>query len=196
MRDEGKPRLSLVPTAAMWMTAQALTYGVKKHGKYSFKENGFPTTVMADKVLRHMFEYLDGKDADDESGLHPLAHAAADLAILLDIIARNNHQDDRFKKATTGYDEYLEDEIFPAGEPIVVKPWTLADIDAYLVDETMNICGTIEGKTGFFYIFKKDGKIGVMDQEQTTLVEFSDLTFDVEKAIIHITEVTNGSAKN
>jgi Domain of unknown function (DUF5664) len=97
MRDEGKPKLSLVPKSALWGCGEALTYGQTKHGKYSFKEDGFPLTVMADKVLRHMSQFLDGEDFDKESKIHHLHHAIADLAIMIDIKDNHPHQDDRFK---------------------------------------------------------------------------------------------------
>jgi len=98
MKSEGKPKLSLVPKTAIWGAAEALTYGMQKHGKYSFKEKGFAYTDMADKVLRHMTEWLDGNDFDKETGFHQLHHAIADLAILIDIVHNNPQQDDRFKR--------------------------------------------------------------------------------------------------
>lgn len=103
MKSEGKPKLSLVPKSAIWGAAEALTYGMQKHGKYSFKENGFPYTDLADKVLRHMTEWLDGNDFDKETGFHQLHHAIADLAILIDVVNNNSHQDDRFKKKKEPY---------------------------------------------------------------------------------------------
>lgn len=111
MKSEGKPKLSLVPKSAIWGAAEALTYGMQKHGKYSFKENGFPYTDLADKVLRHMTEWLDGNDFDKETGFHQLHHAIADLAILIDVVNNNSHQDDRFKRSQKKNPEKVE--IYP-----------------------------------------------------------------------------------
>lgn len=119
MKSEGKPKLSLVPKSAIWGAAEALTYGMQKHGKYSFKENGFPYTDLADKVLRHMTEWLDGNDFDKETGFHQLHHAIADLAILIDVVHNNPQQDDRFHRSIsddgfTEIDETLVDmQLYP-----------------------------------------------------------------------------------
>lgn len=107
MKSEGKPKLSLVPKSAIWGAAEALTYGMQKHGKYSFKEQGFPYTDLADKVLRHMTEWLDGNDFDKETGFHQLHHAIADLAILIDVVHNNPQQDDRFHRRKSS-DEFTE----------------------------------------------------------------------------------------
>lgn len=119
MKSEGKPKLSLVPKSAIWGAAEALTYGMQKHGKYSFKENGFPYTDLADKVLRHMTEWLDGNDFDKETGFHQLHHAIADLAILIDVVHNNPQQDDRFHRPVSDdVDEMLVDmQLYPEDYP-------------------------------------------------------------------------------
>jgi len=122
MRDEGKPKLSLVPKSALWGCGEALTYGQTKHGKYSFKEDGFPLTVMADKVLRHMSQFLDGEDFDKESKIHHLHHAIADLAIMIDIKDHHPHQDDRFKPA--------EPKVIQVAPIVAVGPGMAVERDA------------------------------------------------------------------
>ena len=113
MKDEGKPKLSLLPKSAQWAAARALTYGENKHGRFSFKENGYPYTVLADKVLRHMSQFLNGEDTDEESKLHHLDCCLADLMILVDTVHNHPHQDDRFHRPVndgyTGIDETLVD---------------------------------------------------------------------------------------
>lgn len=182
MKDEGKPKLSLVPKSAIYAGARALTYGETKHGRFSFKEDGFPCTVMADKVLRHIYQYLDGENVDEESGLHPLDHALADLMILVEIVEKHKHQDDRFLSI-----HKQEQRTHKSIQPSV---WGQNEIEAYLLPDPINlsICGKLEGKEGFHYIVysEKEGKLLLLDQDRAR-IEYKSLTFDPDSAIIEIT---------
>lgn len=95
--DQGKPRIELIPTEAIDQMAYALMFGARKYDDHNFKK-GLRHTRVAGSVLRHIFEWLAGSDKDKESGLHPLAHAAAGLCILLYQIAHKPELDDRYKK--------------------------------------------------------------------------------------------------
>jgi dUTP pyrophosphatase len=98
MKDEGKPRLSLIPKSATWAAAEAFTYGANKHSAYSWKQGSHTVTQMLDKALRHITLFQDGIDYDKESSLLHLGHALADIAICVDLFTNYSHLDDRFKR--------------------------------------------------------------------------------------------------
>lgn len=80
--DSGKPDLSLIPQAAMEEMAYAFMLGEKKYGRYNYY-SGMTATRLISASLRHIWEYLDGKNTDPESGRNPLGHAMASLAMVL-----------------------------------------------------------------------------------------------------------------
>jgi len=63
-------------------------------------------SVYVAACARHLAEWLEGQDEDAKSGLHPLAHALACLAIILDAEAAGTLIDDR--NYPGGYSELVE----------------------------------------------------------------------------------------
>ena len=90
---EKKPKLSLLPKAALWEAGKAFTFGQEKHGKYSWKENSHTLTECLDKTLRHVTQFLDGEDYDEESKCLHLGSALADLMIAVDLYTNNKEAD-------------------------------------------------------------------------------------------------------
>jgi hypothetical protein len=80
--DKGKPDLSLVPYVAMIHEARAFMDGEKKYGRYNYL-NGFTASRLVAAALRHIFDYMDGDDTAEDSGVHHLGHARACLAMIL-----------------------------------------------------------------------------------------------------------------
>ena len=80
--DQGKPPLGMIPAAAMQAEAQVLAFGAEKYGRDNWRK-GITYTRLADAALRHIFAFLEGEDADPESGLPHLAHALCCLGFLL-----------------------------------------------------------------------------------------------------------------
>ena len=97
--DKGKPRLSLIPKEALYAIARALGYGADKpeYGRDNFKK-GLRYTRLVDAVMRHIEEFLDCKEKDEDSGLNPLDHALAALAMLAWMYENRKDMDDRYKK--------------------------------------------------------------------------------------------------
>lgn len=95
--DETKLPLELVPVVAIEGMAMALGYGCRKHGEYGWRNKRLRYSAMYAKIMRHMTDWYKGSDADHESGLHPLDHAGADLAILIEMVQFNKGTDDRWK---------------------------------------------------------------------------------------------------
>lgn len=94
--DNGKPMVSLVPTAPLLEVAKVLTFGASKYDAHNWRA-GINYSRLYDAVLRHLLASKEGEDQDPESGLNHLAHATCGLLFLLEYQLKNMHQfDDRF----------------------------------------------------------------------------------------------------
>jgi hypothetical protein len=80
---ESKPRWSLMPWRALLQVSRAMTLGAAKHGDLSYR--AADADAYFDAAMRHLTAWRCGETADPETGLHPLAHAAADVLIGLEI---------------------------------------------------------------------------------------------------------------
>ncbi|TPV93168.1 MAG: hypothetical protein B7733_21920 [Myxococcales bacterium FL481] len=81
--DGGKPRPDLLPPLALMETSAVLEFGARKYAPGNWRKVEDRQRYMA-ATLRHLLEYQSGKDADPESKLHVLAHAACSLLFLLE----------------------------------------------------------------------------------------------------------------
>lgn len=81
--DNGKAPLSLIPTKFKAELGRVLLYGAKRYGERNWMQLENPRKRYIDAAMRHIDEYVSGERVDDESGLHPLAHAAASLAFIV-----------------------------------------------------------------------------------------------------------------
>jgi Domain of unknown function (DUF5664) len=101
LRDnKGKPKLSSVPSSLDIAVAKVIfkssTEGGGKYPMHNWRK-GLPWTGVADSALRHIRDFLDGKDLDKESGLHTLYHATTNLAFLIEYLETHPEMDDRYK---------------------------------------------------------------------------------------------------
>lgn len=87
--------LYLLPPTALRQTAWVQKLGADKYGPYNWRETNVCATTYISAMLRHLLEFTDGVDADDESGQSHLAHIAANCNILMDAIASGTLIDDR-----------------------------------------------------------------------------------------------------
>lgn len=84
-KDEGKPRLTLVPRRIIFDIARVREYG---NSKYKDPENWKTVEVerYRDAAFRHFMAYLDDPyGVDEESGLPHLWHLACNIAFLCDM---------------------------------------------------------------------------------------------------------------
>lgn len=107
---ENKPRLSLIPKDALWSMGEAFTFGELKHGTYSWKNDSHTLTEMLDKSMRHIIQFSNGENVDEQSQVLHLGSALADLAIAVDLFYNSKHLDDRFK----GSVEETKEEVITA----------------------------------------------------------------------------------
>lgn len=112
--DDGKPPLAQLPWAAIKDLAQVQSYGHKKYGDFNNYRKGMEVSRNLSCALRHISEYMEGSNADAESGLNPLAHALCRIAFVLQNIHDGTAIDDRYKKVETetmtiteAFDKYL-----------------------------------------------------------------------------------------
>lgn len=97
--DKGKPKIHLVPPAAIRAIAEVFTFGAEKYGEHNWRQDRdkFPYSRHISSIQRHLLDFQDGIDNDDESGLSHLAHAMTQLMILYTITQEAPQMDDRFK---------------------------------------------------------------------------------------------------
>lgn len=111
--DTGKPRVSLIPRAAMLGMARALSYGEKKYGTHNYR-NGLSYSRLSDAVLRHFLDFLEGIDNDEESGLPHLDHALAGLAMLKFMTVHRQDMDDRWLDPMYNPEEHPNEDMIHA----------------------------------------------------------------------------------
>lgn len=99
-----KDPLWLLPSAGLRPTSRVMRLGAEKYGLHNFRDNEVCASTYVSAILRHMQEWNDGIDADDESGEHPLAHVIASAMIVLDAIKHETLKDDRWKPCNSQSD--------------------------------------------------------------------------------------------
>lgn len=80
--DEGKLRFDLLPLDALEEIVRVYTFGAQKYGDRNW-EKGIVYSRFVGASFRHILSWFKGSKADEESGIHPLAHAAWSLIALL-----------------------------------------------------------------------------------------------------------------
>lgn len=92
--DAEKVPLDLLPFAALEEVAAVLALGAGKYGRYNWR-GGMDWCRLLGACLRHLFAWAKREEADPESGLSHLAHAACCILFLIDYEKRGAGQDDR-----------------------------------------------------------------------------------------------------
>ena len=87
--------LHLWPPSATAHGSLALLDGMLKYGRLNWRGTEVRASVYVGALMRHIAEWMEGQDVDAKSGLHPLAHGLACLAIILDAQAAGTLVDDR-----------------------------------------------------------------------------------------------------
>lgn len=109
---DGKPDLSLVPYCAQVAIAEALMYGEKKYARFDYCK-GHKISDLIAAAMRHIGQFNDGEDCAPDSGLSHLAHAMANLAMLIHQAELGTSQDDRY----TATQQILFERHWPYEEP-------------------------------------------------------------------------------
>jgi Domain of unknown function (DUF5664) len=92
--DDNKPRLDiLLSCRGITDVGDVFAYGAKKYALYNWRKAGDDTAYrfrLVGAAIRHITAYLAGVRLDAETGKSHLAHAIADLAMVMDL---ENQQD-------------------------------------------------------------------------------------------------------
>ncbi len=73
-----KAPMHLLPTVAMRETAHVLKLGADKYGVYNWRgSEGVKASTYSAAIMRHLTQFMDGEDEDEESGHSHLAHIIA-----------------------------------------------------------------------------------------------------------------------
>lgn len=81
--DSNKPRYSLLPTGTINQVVQVLEYGAVKYEIDNWQRVPSARTRYYDAAMRHIDDWWNGSEIDEESSLHHLAHAICCLLFLL-----------------------------------------------------------------------------------------------------------------
>lgn len=90
-----KMPLHLWPATATAYGSLGMLDGALKYGRANFRAIGIRASIYKDAVTRHLDAWFDGEDNAPDSGLPHLAHALANLAIIVDAIEAGKFNDDR-----------------------------------------------------------------------------------------------------
>jgi hypothetical protein len=94
-----KPGFSAIPPVAMLLEGLSMSQGAAKYGKFNWNNDPISASVYYDSAMRHLTSWYSGDNIDADSRLPNLAHARANLGILLDAELTGNLIDDRPKMA-------------------------------------------------------------------------------------------------
>jgi hypothetical protein len=110
----GKPRMSGVPPVALHALGEAFQDGVKKYGRFNWRDDRATSSVFYDAMNRHLQLWYAGENHATDSGLHHLAHLMAGAAILIDAELHGALNDDRRESGIQG-------DLFRAWDAVVKK---------------------------------------------------------------------------
>ena len=97
--DDGKEPLAHLPWAGINEVSKVQAYGHKKYKDFNNYRKGMEVSRNLSCALRHIRDYMDGINADHESGLNPLAHACCRLLFVLQNLKDEVAIDDRYSTA-------------------------------------------------------------------------------------------------
>jgi len=92
--DKGKDRISLFPPKALQEVLNIFEMGAKKYEPFNWTK-GLSYTRLYDATQRHLAQWWQGEDVDEESGQNHLAHAVTNLLFLLEMRRLHPEHDDR-----------------------------------------------------------------------------------------------------
>lgn len=94
--DAEKNRLELIDPEFLDEFGLVMTFGARKYSPDNWR-GGFEYRRLIGAVLRHTMSWAKGEDADPETGLSHLAHAACELMFLFWMNKHRKGTDDRLK---------------------------------------------------------------------------------------------------
>ena len=102
--DQGKPDLTMVSRTFVEQVAKVMMFGATKYGRDNYLE-GMSVLRLLAAAQRHIKAFEDGEDTDPESNLNHLAHAAANLNMIMNLERHSKLKDNRYCVKTNCIDE-------------------------------------------------------------------------------------------
>lgn len=90
--DQGKKDWTLIPWGPLEDVLEVLTHGAKKYKPYNWQKVGLEEGGKArytKALLRHVIDYSQGHEVDDDSGLPTLGHVVCCCLFLLWLEGQN-----------------------------------------------------------------------------------------------------------
>ena len=87
-------RISLIPVYAQIEEAKVYGMGAEKYAPHNWRR-GYPWSWSYDAMQRHLTQFWNGEDLDEESGLPHVAHARWHTGVLLEFMRYDLGTDDR-----------------------------------------------------------------------------------------------------
>ena len=94
--DQGKPDLTMISRTFAEQVAEVMMFGANKYGRNNYLK-GMPVLRLLAAAQRHIKAYEDGEDVDPESNLNHLAHAAANLNMIMNLNRHGKLEDNRYR---------------------------------------------------------------------------------------------------
>lgn len=91
-----KLKWGLIPYKALEPMVDVLMYGAKKYSPWNWTK-GLSWVETSESLLRHIYDFLDGKDKDDESKLLQVGHILCNALFLSYMFLFRKDLDDRNK---------------------------------------------------------------------------------------------------
>lgn len=90
-----KVNLFLVPAASKIYQALAMEDGARKYGPYNWRQKKVLLSIYLSALERHIEAFKDGEEVAGDSGIPHLAHAIANIGIIIDALESDCLIDDR-----------------------------------------------------------------------------------------------------
>lgn len=94
--DQGKTRFDLMDYEVMAEIADAFAFGLTKYKPHNWK-GGIAYSRLFAACMRHLAAWWQGEERASDSGIHHLAHAGANIVMMLWHVKYKPELDDRFK---------------------------------------------------------------------------------------------------
>lgn len=122
MKHDGKKvRMELLSPLWLWGVAAVLTFGAIKYDADNWRE-GISQRRLLGAAMRHQLAYLNGQDADPETGLSHLLHASCCLMFAFELRETHPELDDRYRMPAEIMTRILESIERAAGTWPAKKP--------------------------------------------------------------------------
>jgi len=94
MKASKLSQLGFVDPKALYVLGEVAGMGAEKYDPYNYLK-GYDWSLSYNAMQRHAMQFWGGEDADDESGLYHMAHAAWHCLAIVSFMLRKIGTDDR-----------------------------------------------------------------------------------------------------